>query len=44
MVEREQPPLPASDPPSLAGLHRRGADLRPRREPLPRHHRDLQGA
>lgn len=44
VVECEQPSLPAPHPSEVTRVHGCGADLRPHREPVPGHHRDLQGA
>lgn len=44
MVQCEQSSFPPADSSSLPGIHRRGSDLRPHRESVQGHHRDLQSA
>lgn len=44
VVQREQSALPPADSSTVPGIHRRGSDLRPGRESLQGHHRDLQSA
>lgn len=42
--QREQPPLPPSDPTTVSGLHGHRPHLRSCGEPLPGDHRSIQGA